>query len=37
MKTIEVTMQEIWQATKPVIYKNKKKYTRKIKHKGKEL
>lgn len=32
MKKIEVTMQEIWQATKPVIYKNKKKYTRKTKH-----
>jgi len=34
MKTIEVTMQEIWQATKPVIHKNKKKYNRKIKHKN---
>ena len=33
MKKIEVTMQEIWQATRPVIQKNKKKYTRKIKHK----
>lgn len=33
MKKIEVTMQEIWQVTKPVIYKNKKKYTRKDKHK----
>jgi len=32
MKKIEVTMQEIWQVTKPVIYKNKKKYTRKTKH-----
>lgn len=27
-------MQEIWQATRPVIQKNKKKYTRKAKHKG---
>jgi len=26
METIEVTMQEIWQATKPVIHKSKKKY-----------
>lgn len=26
-------MQEIWQATKPVVFKNKKKYTRKSKHK----
>jgi hypothetical protein len=35
MKKIEITMQEIWQATKPVIFKNKKKYTRKSKHKSK--
>lgn len=34
MKTIEVTMQEIWQATKPVIHKSKKKYNRKVKHKN---
>ena len=33
MEKIEVTMQEIWQATKPIIYKNKKKYSRKDKHK----
>lgn len=33
MKQIEVTLQEIWQATRPVIYKNKKKYNRKSKHK----
>lgn len=26
-------MQEIWQATKPVVFKNKKKYSRKTKHK----
>jgi hypothetical protein len=32
MKTIQVTIQEIWQATRPVIQKNKKKYTRKSKH-----
>lgn len=36
MKKIEITMQEIWQATKPVIFKNKKKYTRKSKHKRDE-
>lgn len=29
MKKIEVTQQEIWQATRPIIYKNKKKYSRK--------
>ena len=32
MKTIEVTQQEIFQATRPIIFKNKKKYTRKEKH-----
>jgi hypothetical protein len=30
---IILTMQEIWQQTKPKIQKNKKKYTRKDKHK----
>jgi hypothetical protein len=34
MEKIQVTLQEIWQATRPVIQKNKKKYTRKAKHKG---
>jgi hypothetical protein len=34
MKTIEVTIQEIKMATRPNIYKNKKKYTRKEKHQG---
>jgi len=33
MKTIEVTIQEIKMATRPNIYKSKKNYTRKIKHK----
>jgi hypothetical protein len=33
MKTVELTMQEIWQATRPNIQKNKKKYERKPKHK----
>jgi hypothetical protein len=33
MKKIEVTMQEIWDATKPKIQKNKKKYSRKGKTK----
>lgn len=36
MKKIELTMQEIWQATRPVIQKNKKKYNRKTKHKNYE-
>ena len=36
MKKIEVTMQEIWMMTKPTIHKNKKKYTRKAKHKKKK-
>lgn len=35
MKKIEVTIQEIRMATRPNIYRNKKKYTRKNKHKNK--
>jgi hypothetical protein len=31
MKKVEVTMQEIWAATRPVVQKNKKKYNRKKK------
>ena len=33
MKTIQVTQQEIQQATRPNVYKNRKKYNRKDKHK----
>jgi len=33
MKQIEITLQEIWQATRPIIQKSKKQYTRKPKHK----
>jgi hypothetical protein len=33
MKTIEVTIQEIRMATRPNVYRNRKKYTRKDKHK----
>ena len=33
MEKIEVTMQEIWQATRPIIQRSKKTYTRKKKHK----
>ena len=36
MKTIKVTMQEIYDAMKPSVHKNKKKYTRKTKHKKKD-
>lgn len=35
MKTIEITIQEIWAATRPVIQKSKKQYSRKEKHKTK--
>ena len=34
MKKIKVTMQEIYDAMKPSVHKNKKKYTRKTKHKN---
>ena len=34
MKTIEITQQEIWAATRPLIQKNKKRYNRKLKHKS---
>ena len=33
LQTIQVTQQEVLMATRPNIYKNKKKYTRKAKHK----
>lgn len=36
MKTIIVTLEEIKMATRPNIYKNKKKYNRKDKHKNKK-
>ena len=35
MKAIEITIQEIWAATRPVVQKSKKQYTRKEKHKTK--
>jgi hypothetical protein len=37
MKTIIVTQEEIYQATKPNIYRNKKKYTRKDKHRNSDI
>lgn len=33
MTTITVTMQEIWMHTTPKVFKNKKKYSHKLKHK----
>lgn len=35
LQTITVTQQDIWAATRPNVYRNKKKYTRKSKHKTK--
>ena len=37
MQTIKATYQEIKMATRPNVYANRKKYTRKTKHKNKEL
>ena len=37
LQTIEVTLQERLAATRPNVYKNKKKYTRKAKRPGKNL
>ena len=34
MKKIVATMKEIYDAMKPNVYRNRKKYTRKIKHKN---
>ncbi len=33
LRKIEITMQEIWQATRPIVHVSKKSYTRKKKHK----
>jgi hypothetical protein len=35
MKTVEITIQEIWAATRPIVQKSKKQYSRKEKHKNK--
>ena len=35
MRAIEITIQEIWAATRPIVQKSKKQYTRKEKHKNK--
>jgi hypothetical protein len=34
MKTIIITQEEIYQATRSNVYRNRKKYTRKQKHKS---
>ena len=36
MQKIKVTMKEIYDAMNPLVERNKKKYTRKIKHKKNE-
>lgn len=36
METIQVTYQEIKMATRPNVYRNKKRYTRKSKHKNQQ-
>ena len=36
LQKTEFSIQEIWQAMRGNVYKNKKKYTRKNKHKNKE-
>lgn len=35
LEKITVTQEEIWMATRPNVYRNKKKYVRKSKHKDK--
>jgi len=35
LRKIEVTIQEIWAATRPIVQKSKKEYSRKEKHKKK--
>jgi hypothetical protein len=36
MKKIEATLEEIRKATRPNVYRNKKKYNRKKKHNGQD-
>jgi hypothetical protein len=33
LKVVTITIQDVWMATRPNVYKNRKKYTRKKKHK----
>jgi hypothetical protein len=36
IENVQITMQEIWAASRPNIYRNKKKYRRTKKHKNSE-
>jgi len=36
LRTISITMREQWDAMKPNVYRNRKKYTRKKKHKNED-
>lgn len=36
LENVVFTLQEIWQASKTIVFKNKKKYSRKNKKKSKE-
>lgn len=36
LQRVELSQQEIWAATRPTVHKNKKKYSRKPKHKEDE-
>ena len=37
MKKIEVTLEEVRMTTRPNVYRNRKKYTRKEKHKNENI
>lgn len=37
MKVIETTLQERWAASRGIVHRNRKKYTRKEKHQKKEF
>ena len=37
LREVEITQQDVWDATRPAIERNKKKYTRKNKHKEKKI
>lgn len=36
VQRIEITMEDIWKHTRPLVQKSKKSYTRKTKHKNKK-
>ena len=37
LRKVEVTQQDVWDASRPNVHRNKKKYTRKRKHKDKKV